>query len=62
MQFSSSLAIEKDEHSEILHVKFIVNKLDILLDQVKIEIVNAQVTLTKRQMNGIDTFNIGFTL
>jgi type II secretory pathway component GspD/PulD (secretin) len=62
MQFSSSLAIEKDEPSEILQVKSIVNKLDILLDQVKIEIVNAQVTLTKRQMNGIDTFNIGFTL
>ncbi|MDR0351151.1 MAG: hypothetical protein LBH49_00660 [Puniceicoccales bacterium] len=70
IQFSSSLAIENDERSnsiivygtpsDILQVKSIVNKLDILLDQVRIEVVIAQVTLDKNQVSGLDSFNLSF--
>jgi general secretion pathway protein D len=71
MHFSSSLAIEHDERSnsiivygtptDILQVKSIVSRLDVLLDQVRIEVVIAQVTLTKTQRSGMEAFGAAFT-
>ncbi|MDR2735735.1 MAG: hypothetical protein LBB20_02780 [Puniceicoccales bacterium] len=70
MQFSNSLAIEHDDRSnsiivhgtpsDISRVKSIISKLDVLLDQVRIEVVIAQVTLDKGQVSGLDAFNVGF--
>ncbi|MDR1458054.1 MAG: hypothetical protein LBI37_00785, partial [Puniceicoccales bacterium] len=70
IHFSNSLAIENDERSnsiivygtptDITQIRSIIGKLDILLDQVRIEVVIAQVALRKFQTSGLDSFSLEF--
>ena len=68
IQFSKALSLEADERSnsilaygtqsDITQIRSIIGKLDIVLDQVRIEVVVAQVRLTKGQVSGLETFGI----
>ncbi|MDR3143830.1 MAG: hypothetical protein LBT57_03230 [Puniceicoccales bacterium] len=68
IQFSRALSLEADERSnsilaygtqsDIAQIRSIISNLDIVLDQVRIEVVVAQVTLTKNQVSGLETFGI----
>ncbi|MDR2420463.1 MAG: hypothetical protein LBD40_04145 [Puniceicoccales bacterium] len=68
IQFSKALSLEADERSnsilaygtqsDIAQIRSIIAKLDIVLDQVRIEVVVAQVTLKKNQVSGLETFGI----
>jgi general secretion pathway protein D len=68
IQFSKALSIEADERSnsilaygtqtDISQIRSIISKLDIVLDQVRIEVVIAQVTLKKGQVSGLESFGI----
>ncbi|MDR0742521.1 MAG: hypothetical protein LBE98_03595 [Puniceicoccales bacterium] len=67
-QFSKNLTIEHDTRSnavitcgtskDIELVESIINQIDVLLDQVRIEVVIAKVTLTKGQASGLETLGI----
>ena len=48
--------------SDLVYLKEIVDKIDILLAQVRIEVIIAEVTLTKDRLRGIDAFNADFNL
>jgi general secretion pathway protein D len=68
IQFSKALSLEADERSnsilaygtqsDIAQIRSIISKLDIVLDQVRIEVVVAQVRLNKGQVSGLETFGI----
>ncbi|MDR2806879.1 MAG: hypothetical protein LBB11_01860 [Puniceicoccales bacterium] len=68
--FSANLTLSSDERSnsiivygtasDLAQVRALVNDLDVLLDQVRIEVIVAQVTLTEGQQSGIDALNLGF--
>ncbi|MDR2628884.1 MAG: hypothetical protein LBC30_02765 [Puniceicoccales bacterium] len=67
-QFSKSLTIEYDTRSnavitcgtskDIELVESIINQIDVLLDQVRIEVIIAKVTLTEGQASGLETLGI----
>ncbi|MDR1173328.1 MAG: hypothetical protein LBK24_00865, partial [Puniceicoccales bacterium] len=67
-QFSKKLTIEHDTRSnavitcgtpkDIELIESIINQIDVLLDQVRIEVVIAKVTLTKGQASGLETLEI----
>jgi type II secretory pathway component GspD/PulD (secretin) len=67
-QFSKNLTIEHDARSnavitcgtskDIELVESIINQIDVLLDQVRIEVVIAKVTLTKAQASGLESLGI----
>lgn len=67
-QFSKNLTIEHDTRSnavitcgtskDIELVESIINQIDVLLDQVRIEVVIAKVTLTKGQASGLEVLGI----
>jgi type II secretory pathway component GspD/PulD (secretin) len=67
-QFSKNLTIEHDTRSnavitcgtskDIELVESIINQIDVLLDQVRIEVVIAKVTLTKGQASGLESLGI----
>ncbi|MDR1528700.1 MAG: hypothetical protein LBS22_03915 [Puniceicoccales bacterium] len=67
-QFSKNLTIEHDTRSnavitcgtskDIELVESIINQIDVLLDQVRIEVVIAKVTLAKGQASGLDSLGI----
>jgi type II secretory pathway component GspD/PulD (secretin) len=69
-QFSKDVMIEHDIRSnsvvvcgtqkDIDHVESIINQIDVLLDQVRIEVVIAQVTLAKNQASGLEQLGIGY--
>ncbi|MDR0418393.1 MAG: hypothetical protein LBH08_03095 [Puniceicoccales bacterium] len=69
-QFSANLTLASDERSnsiiiygtssDLAQVKNLIAKLDILLDQVRIEVIVAQVRLSEGQQSGIDAFNFAF--
>ena len=48
--------------SDLVYLKEIVDKIDILLAQVRIEVIIAEVTLTKDRLRGIDAFTADFNL
>jgi type II secretory pathway component GspD/PulD (secretin) len=66
-QFSKDLTIDHDERSnsivvcgtqkDIEHVESIINQIDVLLDQVRIEVVIVNVKLTKGQTTGMESFS-----
>ncbi|MDR2377783.1 MAG: hypothetical protein LBD54_03475 [Puniceicoccales bacterium] len=68
IQFSKALSLEADERSnsilaygtqsDIAQIRSIIAKLDIVLDQVRIEVVVAQVKLTKGQVSGLESFGL----
>jgi type II secretory pathway component GspD/PulD (secretin) len=70
-QFSKNLTIEHDTRSnavitcgtskDIELVESIINQIDVLLDQVRIEVVIAKVTLSKGQASGLESFEIDNT-
>lgn len=67
-QFSKNLTIEHDIRSnaviacgtskDIELVESIINQIDVLLDQVRIEVVIAKVTLTKGQASGLESLGL----
>lgn len=48
--------------SDLVYLKEIVEKIDILLAQVRIEVIIAEVTLTEDRLRGIDAFRAGFKI
>ena len=48
--------------SDLVYLKEIVEKIDTLLAQVRIEVVIAEVTLTEDRLRGIDAFSAGFKI
>jgi general secretion pathway protein D len=69
-KFSGDVAIEHDKYSnsiivcgtrqDISHVENIIDGLDILLEQVRIEVVIAQVTLANDETSGLDSLGISY--
>lgn len=69
-QFSANLTLEADERSnsiiaygtasDLQQIRNLINNLDVLLDQVRIEVIVAQVTYTEGQQSGLDSFGINF--
>lgn len=69
-KLSRDVSIECDEYSnsviicgnvqDIKQIEKIINELDILLDQVRIEVVIAQVTLSNHQTSGLESLGIGY--
>jgi general secretion pathway protein D len=72
LQFSDYLTIVADPRSnsivasgttnDLIYLREIVDKIDTLLAQVRIEVVIAEVTLSEDIVRGIDAFNIDFNL
>lgn len=72
LQFSDFLTIVADPRSnsivasgtpnDLVYLRDIVDKIDTLLAQVRIEVVIAEVTLSNDYVRGIDAFNIDFNL
>lgn len=72
LQFSDYLTIVADPRSnsivasgttnDLVYLREIVDKIDTLLAQVRIEVVIAEVTLSEDIVRGIDAFNINFNL
>ncbi len=70
LQFSDHLTIVADPRgnsilvsgtpSDIIYLKEIIDKIDILLAQVRIEVVITEVTLSADQARGIDSFGINY--
>lgn len=69
-QFSESLTLEPDERSnsivvygsprDLELVKGLINEIDVLLAQVQIEVIIAEVTLTDDQVSGLQSFNLQY--
>ncbi|UPA28572.1 MAG: hypothetical protein LW808_000665 [Verrucomicrobiota bacterium] len=69
-QFSANLTLEADERSnsiivygtasDLQQIRNLINNLDVLLDQVRIEVIVAQVTYTEGQQSGLDSFGVDF--
>lgn len=67
-QFSPNLTLSPDERSnsiivygtttDLSQVKSMIKNLDVLLDQVRIEVIIAQVTLSEGQNSGLEQLNI----
>jgi len=72
LQFSDYMRIVADPRgnsivaygtpSDLKYLNELVDKIDILLAQVRIEVVIAEVSLNKDQVRGIDSFGIDFNL
>ena len=72
LQFSDYMRIVADPRgnsivaygtpSDLKYLQELVGKIDILLAQVRIEVVIAEVSLTKDQVRGIDSFSLDFDL
>ncbi|MDR1413461.1 MAG: hypothetical protein LBI56_00785 [Puniceicoccales bacterium] len=71
-QFSKNLTIEADARSnsvvicgtqaDISHAEMIIDQIDVLLDQVRIEVVIAQVQLSKGQGSGLEKFGLSYNV
>ena len=71
LQFSDFLTIVPDErantivasgtHSDLAYLEQLIERIDTLLAQVRIEVVITDVSLTKEQQRGIDAFRFGYT-
>ncbi|MDE6576369.1 MAG: hypothetical protein K2L24_03160 [Opitutales bacterium] len=69
-QFSANLTLEADERSnsiivygtasDLQQIRNLINNLDVLLDQVRIEVIVAQVTYDEGQQSGLEKFGIDF--
>jgi general secretion pathway protein D len=69
-KFSGSVAVEHDKYSnsiivcgtrrDMAHVEKIISGLDVLLEQVRIEVVIAQVTLANNETSGLESLGISY--
>lgn len=69
-EFSKNITIECDErsnsivvcgtHQDIEYIQNIIERIDVLLDQVRIEVILAQVTLDQGQSSGLSSFAIDY--
>jgi general secretion pathway protein D len=69
-QFSANLTLSSDERSnsiivygtasDLSQIRNLVASLDVLLDQVRIEVIVAQITLNEGQQSGLDSLNLGY--
>lgn len=69
-QFSKGITIDCDERSnsivacgtvkDIELVSSIIDQIDVLLDQVRVEVVIAEVSLTNKQQTGLESFGIDY--
>jgi general secretion pathway protein D len=69
-QFSGNLTLSSDERSNLIivygtasdlsQVRNLIANLDVLLDQVRIEVIVAQITLNEGQQSGMDALNLGY--
>lgn len=69
-EFSKNITIECDErsnsivvcgtHQDIEYIQNIIERIDVLLDQVRIEVILAQVTLDQGQSSGLSSFDISY--
>ncbi|MDR1432999.1 MAG: hypothetical protein LBI61_01495 [Puniceicoccales bacterium] len=72
LQFSKNLSIDHETRSnavvvcgtpkDIEHVSSIIDQIDVLLDQVRIEVVIAQVMLKKGQASGLESLGLGYNV
>lgn len=72
LQFSEYMRIVADPrgnaivaygtHSDLESLEELVDKIDVLLAQVRIEVVIAEVTLSKDQVRGIDSFGLDYNI
>jgi len=70
LQFSNYITIVADDRSnaivvygtkqDIKQMESLINKLDIVLHQVKIDIIITEVQLTDKDVTGLSTFNFGY--
>lgn len=70
LQFSDYITIVPDErsnsivaygtHTDIKQVENIVNQVDVILAQVKIDVIITEVTLSDKQVSGLSTFGLNF--
>lgn len=68
VQFSDQVSVVADERSnaivvsgtasDLAHIQGLVSKIDIVLAQVRIDVLIVEVTLTKDQVRGLDTFGV----
>lgn len=71
-QFSQSLTLEPDERSnsivaygtpkDLMLVQGLIDEIDILLAQVQISVIIAEVTLTDDQVSGLETFGFAYNV
>jgi general secretion pathway protein D len=69
-QFSANLTLSSDERSnsiivygtasDLSQVRHLIANLDVLLDQVRIEVIVAQITLNEGQQSGMDALDLGY--
>ncbi|MDR1591023.1 MAG: hypothetical protein LBR92_03455 [Puniceicoccales bacterium] len=69
-QFSANLTLSSDERSnsiivygttsDLSQVRHLIGNLDVLLDQVRIEVIVAQITLSEGQQSGLDSLDLGY--
>ena len=72
LQFSEYITIVADERSnsivcygtpsDLAQIDKIINEVDIVLNQVKIDVIITEVTLTDRQVSGLSTFGLNYQL
>ncbi len=70
LQFSDYVTIVSDERSnsivaygtptDLQQIGDIISKIDVVLAQVKIDVIITEVTLTDKQVTGLSTFGIGY--
>ncbi len=68
LQFSSQVSVVADDRSnaivasgtesDLKHIRGLIEKIDIVLAQVRIDVLIVEVTLTKDQVRGLDTFGV----
>lgn len=71
LQFSEYVTIVADERSnsivaygtstDLMQIKNIIEKVDIVLAQVKIDVIITEVTLTDKQVSGLSTFGLSYS-
>ncbi|MDR1907079.1 MAG: hypothetical protein LBQ03_02585 [Puniceicoccales bacterium] len=69
-QFSANLTLSSDERSnsiivygtasDLSQVRHLIANLDVLLDQVRIEVIVAQITLNEGQQSGLESLDLGY--
>ncbi|MDR2812627.1 MAG: hypothetical protein LBB05_02460 [Puniceicoccales bacterium] len=69
-QFSANLTLSSDERSnsiiiygtasDLAQVRNLIANLDVLLDQVRIEVIVAQITLSEGQQSGMESLGLGY--
>lgn len=71
LQFSEYVTIVADERSnsivaygtstDLMQIKNIIDKVDVVLSQVKIDVIITEVTLSDKQVSGLSTFGLDYS-